>query len=102
MRSAVGLQRSIMYKYYTIRPIHTSKYSIRDTIIFVANMIGATDKEILDEMGYDSWFDYYTSDHATVHIIARKLNDICKEYDLRTRIGGPTNNGVSTKRSIFR
>lgn len=90
-----------MYKYFTIRPIHTPKYSTKDTIIFVANMIGATDEEILDEMGYDGWFDYHTSDYATVPIITRKLNDICREYDLRTRIGGPVNNGISTKRSIL-
>lgn len=75
-----------MIKYYTLRPIRTAYYKPGDTIRYVANLAGMTEPEILKAMGYVSWVDLVEQAPSDT-ILTRKLNDICREKQLQTRIG---------------
>lgn len=77
-----------MTKYYTIRALYTDGYTLSDTIEFIANATGKTSWDILNMMGYNGMFGLRMSDHTDV-IIVRKLNDICKKYNLQTRVTEP-------------
>ena len=77
-----------MYRYYAIRQLKTAVYSAKDTTQYVADLIGESLLGILDMMGYDSWVDIRMKNHSD-EVLTRKLNDICKKFDLRVRISSP-------------
>ena len=89
-----------MKRFYTIVQVRDKNRTPKDVIKYVASIIGAMPEEILNDMGYDNWFDYAVISPSDI-VVARKLNDILKDADLNLRIGGG-GIGIHPERSIFR
>lgn len=89
-----------MKRFYTIIQVRDKTRTPKDVIKYVASIIGAMPEEILEDMGYDNWFDYAVVSPSDI-VVARKLNDILKDADLNLRIGGGEI-GIRPEGSIFR
>lgn len=88
-----------MNRYYTIVQVRNKYNKPKDIIKYVASVIGAYPEELLNDMGYNGWFDFAIESPSDV-VVARKLNDILKKEDLNLRIGGGEL-GIRPERSIF-
>lgn len=88
-----------MKRYFTIVQVRDKKNTPMDVIKYVASILGAHPEELLNDMGYEDWFDYRVTGPSDV-VVARKLNDILKTEDLNLRIGGGEI-GIRSERSIF-
>ena len=89
-----------MKRFYTIIQVRDKNRTPKDVIKYVAIIIGAMPEEILEDMGYNNWFNYAVVSPSDI-VVARKLNDILKDADLNLRIGGG-GIGIRPERSIFR
>lgn len=89
-----------MKRFYTIIQVRDKNRTPKDVIKYVASILGAMPEEILEDMGYDNWFDYAVVSPSDI-VVARKLNDILKDADFNLRIGGG-GIGIRPERSIFR
>jgi len=88
-----------MNRFYTIVQVRDKDNQPKDIIKFIANILGIIPEELLNDMGYDNWFEFVMSSPSDI-VVARKLNDILKEEDLSLRVGG-SSSGIRFQRSIF-
>lgn len=84
-------------RYYSIRLLYDEGYLLSDTLRYISNMIGVSTLRLINMMGF---YDAFNMRLASDTLLVIKLNKICKDFNLNTRIGEPKN-GLPVKRSIF-